>query len=191
MSIIFVTLLFLTNVALKLIANNHFICTVQSFGYCLFIQLTLLGNNLDLIIIEKIPNSIIPSQNTLLKMPEKTQKRKLGIDQSTSQVEIENYYYPNDENASLSEQDFEDISSKIENRLSERLRDTEFGQREILRLIENLTSKVDNLSNPASEQCSSALRSEFDTDPVDNSGNENAIRNVGSNNRARISSLVS
>ena len=83
-------------------------------------------------------------------MPEKTQRRKLRSDQSTSQVEIENYNYPNDENASLSEHDFEDISSKVENRLSKRLRDTEFGQREILRLIENLTSKVDSLSNLAS-----------------------------------------
>ena len=83
-------------------------------------------------------------------MPEKTQKRKLRSDQSTSQVEIENYNYPNDENPSLPEQDFEDISSKVENRLSKRLRDTEFGQREILRLIENLTSMIDRLSNPAS-----------------------------------------
>ena len=41
--------------------------------------------------------------------------------------------------------------------------------------------KVDDLSNPASEQCSSAMRFEFDTDPVDNSGNESTIRNVSSN----------
>ena len=116
-------------------------------------------------------------------MPEKTQKKKLGSDQSTSQIEIENYNYPNDENASLSEQDFEDISSKVENCLSKRLRDTEFGQREILRLIENLTSKVDSLSNPASEQCSSALRYELDADPADNLGNENVNRNVSSNSR--------
>ena len=116
-------------------------------------------------------------------MPEKTQKRKLGSDQSTSQIEIENYNYPNDENASLSEQDFEDISSKVENCLSKRLRDTEFGQREILRLIENLTSKVDSLSNPASEQCSSALRYELDAEPADNLGNENVNRNVSSNSQ--------
>ena len=80
-------------------------------------------------------------------MPEKSQKRKLRSDQGTSQEEIENCNASNDENVSLSEQDFEDISNKIENRLSKRLRDTEFGQREILRLIENLASKVDNLSN--------------------------------------------
>ena len=116
-------------------------------------------------------------------MPEETQKRKLRSDQSTSQVEVENYNYPNDENASLSEQDFEDISSKVENRLSKRLRDTEFGQREILRLIENLTSKVDSLSNPASEQCIFALRYELDAEPADNSGNENVNQNVSSNRR--------
>ena len=114
-------------------------------------------------------------------MPEKTQKRNLRSDQSTSQEEIENYNHPNDENVSLSEQDFEDISSKIEKLLSKRLRDTEFGQKEILKLIENLTSKIDSLSNPASEQCGPALRFEYDTDPVNDSGNENAIRNVGSN----------
>ena len=57
-------------------------------------------------------------------MPEKTQEGKLRSDQSTSQVEVENYNYPNNENAILSEQDFEDISSKVENRLSKRLRDT-------------------------------------------------------------------
>ena len=114
-------------------------------------------------------------------MPEKTQKGKLRSDQSTSQEEIENYIHPDDENVSLSEQDFEVISSKIEKRLSKRLRDTEFGQRAILKLIENLTSNVYSLSNPASEQCSSALRFEFDTDPVNDSGNKNAIRNVSSN----------
>ena len=62
-------------------------------------------------------------------MPEKTQKRISRSDQSTSQVEIEKYNCPNDENASLSKQDFEDISSKVENRLSKQLRDTEFGQK--------------------------------------------------------------
>ena len=119
-------------------------------------------------------------------MPETTQKRKLRSDQSTSQEEIENYNHPDDKNVSLSEQDLEDISCKIEKCLSKRLRDTEFGQRDILKLIENLTSKVDSLSNPASEQCSSTLRFEFDTDPVNDSGNENAIRNVGSNSTSEI-----
>ena len=114
-------------------------------------------------------------------MPEKSQKRKLRSDQGTSQEEIENCNASIDENVSLSEQDFEDISNKIENRLSKRLRDTEFGQREILRLIENLASKVDNLSNSVSEQCSSAAHFELETDPIGNTGNENIDRNVSSN----------
>ena len=114
-------------------------------------------------------------------MPEKSQKRKLRSDQGTSQEEIENCNASNDENVSLSEQDFEDISNKIENRLSKRLRDTEFGQREILRLIENLASKVDNLSNSVSEQCSSAVHFELETDPLENTGNESINRNASSN----------
>ena len=114
-------------------------------------------------------------------MPEKSQKRKLRSDQGISQEEIENCNASNDENVSLSEQDFEDISNKIENRLSKRLRDTEFGQREILRLIENLASKVDNLSNSVSEQCSFAVHFELETDPIENTGNESINRNVSSN----------
>ena len=91
---------------------------------------------------QKILNSVVSKPEYFRKkMPEKTEKRKLRSDQSTSQEEIENYNHPDDENASLSEQDFEDISSKIEKRLSKRLRDTEFGQREILKLNENLTSE--------------------------------------------------
>ena len=114
-------------------------------------------------------------------MPEKSQKRKLRSDQGTSQEEVENCNVSNDENVSLSEQDFEDISNKIENRLSKRLRDTEFGQREILRLIENLASKVDNLSNSVSEQCNSAVHFELETDPIENTGNESINRNASSN----------
>ena len=73
-------------------------------------------------------------------MPEKTQKRKLRSDQSASQMDVEIASSTNDENVLLSDRDFEDISSKVENRLSKRLRDTEVNQREILKLIENLSS---------------------------------------------------
>ena len=60
-----------------------------------------------------------------------------------------------DENPSLS--DFEDITCKLENRMSKRLRDMEHSQREILCLIENLSSKVNNLSNSSLEQrCSNS-----------------------------------
>ena len=82
-------------------------------------------------------------------MPKRSQKRKL---RSTSQLEVETASSINDENTVLSERDFEDISNKIENKISKRLRDTELNHREILRLIKSLSSKVDNLSSVNSEQ---------------------------------------
>ena len=95
-------------------------------------------------------------------MPERSQKRKLRSDQSTSQIDEEVASLTNDENTLLSY--FEDISNKIGNKISKRLRDTELNQREILKLIESLSSKVDNLSNVSSER--GCL-----TDRVVNSGN--------------------
>ena len=97
-------------------------------------------------------------------MLERSQKRKLRSDQSTSQLDEEVASSTNDENALLSGRNFEDISNKIENKISKRLRDTELNQREILKLIESLSSKVDNLSNVSSER--GCL-----TDRVVNSGN--------------------
>ena len=47
-------------------------------------------------------------------MPERSQKRKLKSDQSTSQLDEEVASSTNDENALLSDRDFEDISNKIE-----------------------------------------------------------------------------
>ena len=85
-------------------------------------------------------------------MPERSQKRKLRSDQSTSQIDEEVASSTNDENTLLSDRDFEDISNKIENKISKRLKDTELNQREILKLIENLSSKVDNLSSTCSER---------------------------------------
>ena len=83
-------------------------------------------------------------------MPEWSQKRKLRSDQSTSQIDEEVASSTNDENTLLSDRDFED--NKIENKISKRLKDTELNQREILKLIENLSSKVDNLSSTSSER---------------------------------------
>ena len=77
-------------------------------------------------------------------MPERSQKRKLRSDQSTSQIDEEVASLTNDENTFLLDRDLEDISNKIENKISKRLRDTELNQREILKLIESLSSKVDN-----------------------------------------------
>ena len=59
------------------------------------------------------------------------------------------------ESSSLNEKDFDDITNRIENKFSKRLKDTELGQREILKLIEKLSSKVDSVGSSSSESCSS------------------------------------
>ena len=114
-------------------------------------------------------------------MPEKSQKRKLRSDQSTSQFDIETSSSINDENAVLSERDFEDISNKIENKISKRLRDTELNQREILKLIESLSSKVDNLSSVNSEQGYLTTRTENSGNPTEELEEVGLSRNESSN----------
>ena len=136
-------------------------------------------------------------------MPEKTQKRKLRSDQSTSQMDVEIASSTNDENVLLSDRDFDDISSKVKNRFSKRLRDTEVNQREILKLIKNLSSKVDNLANVNPGQNSSTFEtgiSEIPNDELEEVGparsvNSNMVTGVGfepttsNNTHARSSSL--
>ena len=114
-------------------------------------------------------------------MPEKTQKRKLRSDQSTSQMDVETASSTNDENVLLSDRDFEDISSKVENRFSKRLRDTEVNQREILKLIENLSSKVDNLANVNPGQNSLTFETGISEIPNDELGEVEPARSVNSN----------
>ena len=115
-------------------------------------------------------------------MPEKSQKRKLRSDPSSSLENVESTSQASDENTCLTEQDFSDISNKIENRLSKRLRDAEFGQREILKLIENLASKVDGLSNSATEPSGSVLRHDIEPESIGNSEPIGNSVNVSSNN---------
>ena len=114
-------------------------------------------------------------------MPEKSQKRKLRSDQSSSLENTETASQASDENTCLTKQDFSDISNKIENRISKRLRDAEFRQREILRLIEKLTSNVDGLSNPATEPSSSILHHDVEPELIGNPEPINNFRNVSSN----------
>ena len=82
-------------------------------------------------------------------MLEKSQKRKLRSDPSNNHSDVEVH----DENLQLSCRS--EISRTFQTRLKIRspsgFRDAEFGQRQILRLIENLSSKVDNLSSSSSE----------------------------------------
>ena len=124
-------------------------------------------------------------------MPEKSQKRKLRSDQSTSQFDIETASSINDENAVLSERDFEDISNKIENKISKRLRDTELNQREILKLIESLSSKVDNLSSVNSEQGYLTTRTVNSGNPTEELEEVGLSRNESSNNKFQSSVIFS
>ena len=106
-------------------------------------------------------------------MPEKSHKRKLRSGFSHSHSDVEVASFSNDENIQLSERDFEDTSNKIEKKISKRLRDAEYGLREIVRLIENLSSKVDIVSSTSSEQGCSSVRTEH---------NENAQEEIVENN---------
>ena len=78
-------------------------------------------------------------------MPENPQKIKLRRDPVEDSDLVENSSTPTDENICFLEQDFEEITSKVENKVSKRLRDTEHCQRERLKLNENLSAKVYNL----------------------------------------------
>ena len=54
---------------------------------------------------------------------------------------------------SISDRDFSELSEKIEKSVTRRIKDTEVGQREILKMIENLSSKIDSLSGqPANSE---------------------------------------
>ena len=115
------------------------------------------------------------------KMPEKTHKRKLRSDDPSSHSDVEVARLSNDKKTQLSERDFEDISNKIENKISKRLRDAEFGQREILRLIEDLSFKVDNLSSTSSEQGCSNVRIEQNENAQEEIFENNCPSNLSSN----------
>ena len=113
-------------------------------------------------------------------MPKRSHKRKLRSDQTTSHFNDEVASSTNDVKLQLSERDFEDISNKIENKISKRLRDTEFSQREILRLIENLSSKVDNLSSVTSEHGYLTTRTQNNVNSTEDLEEVDLSRNVGS-----------
>ena len=65
-------------------------------------------------------------------MPERSHKRNLRSDPSSSHSDVKVASFTNDENIQLSERDFDEMSNKIKNKTFKRLRDAEFGQRENL-----------------------------------------------------------
>ena len=100
-------------------------------------------------------------------MPERSFKRKARRESITSSVDEPECSSMRTENVpSISDKDFADLSEKIEKSVKKRIKDTEKGQREILKMIENLTSKIDSLADKTSSN----------TDPGSNRTDpENAI----------------
>ena len=80
-------------------------------------------------------------------MPGRSSKRKARRDSLTSSLdEPQSSSIRTENNPSFSDRDFAEISEKIEKSIGRRVKDTEAGQRETLKMIENLPSKIDSLS---------------------------------------------
>ena len=81
-------------------------------------------------------------------MPERISKRKARRDSPTSSIDEPEASSMITENVpSFSDRDISELSEKIEKSVSRRIKDTETGQREILKMIENLSSKIDSLTD--------------------------------------------
>ena len=96
------------------------------------------------------------------------------------QSDVEVASFSNVEKLHLSEHDVDDISDESENKLSKSLRDAEFGEREILRLIENL-SKVHKSSSASSEHGCSTVRIEHYENTPEEIEETSSSMNVNSN----------
>ena len=84
-------------------------------------------------------------------MPERSSKRKARRESITSSVDEPECSSMRTGNvSSLSDKDFADLTEKIEKSVNKQIKDTETGQREILKMIENLSSKVDSLTDKTS-----------------------------------------
>ena len=80
-------------------------------------------------------------------MPERSSKRKARRDSVSSSLGEPEAGSQRTENVpSISDRDFSEISEKIEKSVGRRIKDAETGQREVLKMIENLSSKIDSLS---------------------------------------------
>ena len=81
-------------------------------------------------------------------MPERSSKRKARRESPTRSIGEPESSSMRSENApSISDKDFADFSEKIEKSVSKRIKDTKTGQQTILKMIENLTSKIDSLTD--------------------------------------------
>ena len=106
-------------------------------------------------------------------MPERSSKRKARRDSPVNSLDEPESSSMRTENApSLSDRDFTELSEKIEKSVSERIKDTDFGEREILKMIEKLTSKIDTLA----ERPPNNMR--HDPDDEDAGNTDNRFRTV-------------
>ena len=81
-------------------------------------------------------------------MPERSSKRKARRDYLTSSLGEPEASSQRTENVpSISDKDCTELSDKIYKSVCRRIKDTETGQREILKMIENLSSKIDSVAS--------------------------------------------
>ena len=98
-------------------------------------------------------------------MPERSSKRKARRDSVSSSIgEPETSSLRTENNPSVSDENFSELSEKIEKSVNRRIKDAEVGQREILRMIENLSSTIDTFSDKSS---SNANHKTINLDPTE------------------------
>ena len=84
-------------------------------------------------------------------MPERSSKRNARRESITSSVDEPECLSMRTGNVpSNSDKDFADLTEKIEKSVNKRTEDTETGQREVLKMIENLSSEIDSLTDKTS-----------------------------------------
>ena len=84
-------------------------------------------------------------------MPERSSKRKARRESITSSVDEPECSSMKTGNVpSISDKDFADLTEKNHKSVNKRIKDTETGQREILKMIENLSSKIVSLADKTS-----------------------------------------
>ena len=85
-------------------------------------------------------------------MPERSSKRKARRDSPTSSVEQPETASLRTENIpSISDKDFSEISEMVETSVGKRTKETEMGRRETLKMMENMSLKIDSLFGRAPE----------------------------------------
>ena len=107
-------------------------------------------------------------------MPERSSNRKARRESITSSAdEPECSSMRTGKVPSISDKDIADLTEKIKKSVNKRIKDTETGQREILKLIRNLSSKLDSLTDKTScdlNQCLNGVNSEnviLETRPIE------------------------